>query len=56
MLIFPGPVSWGSRIHQLHLFRGVRLPNKCRRYDTKYDHKALGEVEYPFIAITPRST
>ena len=30
------PVSWGSRIHQLHLCRGVRpSPNECLGYDTK---------------------
>ena len=32
-----GPVSWGCRIHQLHLCRSVRPPppNECPRYDTK---------------------
>ena len=30
------PVSWGCRIHWLHLCRGVRTPpNECPRYDTK---------------------
>ena len=30
------PVSWGCRIHQLLLCRGVRPPsNKCPGYDTK---------------------
>ena len=35
---FPSPrlstVGWGCRIHQLHLCRGVRLP-ECPSYDTK---------------------
>ena len=54
-----GPVDWGCRIHWLHLCRWVRLPKKCPGYDTKLsdgDAGALGNVEYPFIAITPRST
>ena len=30
------PVSWGCRIHWLHLCRGVRPPpNECPGYDTK---------------------
>ena len=31
------PVSWGCRIHWLHLCRRVRTPppNECPRYDTK---------------------
>ena len=28
-------VSWGSRIHRLHLCRGVRLPKRVSWYDTK---------------------
>ena len=28
-------ISWGCRILQLHLCRGVRTSNKCPRYDTK---------------------
>ena len=32
---FTCPVSWGCRIHRLHLCRGVRPPNECPRYDTK---------------------
>ena len=36
------PVSWGCRIHQLHLCRGIRHPtNACPRYDTK---QSDGEV------------
>ncbi len=32
-------------------------PNKCLRYDSKLsDGRALGNVEYPFITITPRPT
>ena len=35
-------VGWGSRIHRLHLFRGVRpLPNECPWYGTK---RSDGEV------------
>ena len=30
-----GPIGWGSRIHRLHLYRGVRLHYKCPGYDTK---------------------
>ena len=30
------PVSWGCRIHWLHICRGVRPhPNECPEYDTK---------------------
>ena len=30
------PVSWGCRIHQLHLYRGIRLPpNGFPGYDIK---------------------
>ena len=37
-----GPVGWGSRIHQLHICRGVRTPrNECPRYDIK---QSDGEV------------
>ena len=36
------PVSWGCRIHWLHLCRGVRPPhNECPGYDTK---QSDGEV------------
>ena len=35
------PVGWSCRIHQLHLCRGVRPPNKCPGYDTK---QSDGEV------------
>ena len=38
----PGPVSWGCRIHQLLLCRGVRTTlNECPEYDTK---QSDGEV------------
>ena len=36
-----GSVSWGSRIHQLHLCRGVRH-NKCPGYDKQSDARVLG--------------
>ena len=41
-----GPVSWGCRKHQLHLCRGVRLPNECHGYGTKQsDSKASVMLE-----------
>ena len=52
----------GCRIHRLHLCWGVRIL-KYPRYDNKlFDGEApvitgaLGNVEYPFAAIAPRST
>ena len=30
-----GPVSWGCRIHRLHLCTGVKPLSKCPGYDTK---------------------
>ena len=60
------PVSWGCRIHWLHLCRGVRPPppNECPRYDTKQSDgervpavlELWGMRSTPFIAIAPRST
>ena len=58
------PVSWGCRIHWLHLHRGVRpFPNKCPGYDIKQSDGEVpvmlelwGNMEHPFIAITPMST
>ena len=45
---------------QLHLFRRARPPsNVCLGYDTKPSDgevPVLGNVEYPFTAITLRST
>ena len=39
---------------------GVRPPHECPGHDTKQSDSevpgALGNVEYPFIAIAPRST
>ena len=29
------PVRWGSRIHRLHLCKGVRTSNKCPVHGTK---------------------
>ena len=55
------PVDWEYRICWLHFYTGVRLPpNECPRYDTKSSDSMApvqdiwGNVEYPFIAITPR--
>ena len=56
---FHCPFGWGCRIHQLVLCWGVRLPhNEWPGYDTKQSDceiTALGNAEYPFIAIAPRS-
>ena len=30
-----GPITWGCRIHRLHLCREVRLPKRVSQYDTK---------------------
>ena len=37
----------------------LNSPNECPRYDTKQFHGeaiVMGNAEYPFIAIAPRST
>ena len=51
------PVSWDRRICQLLLCRWVR-PTPMNVLDMKLNSNtgALGNVEYLFIAITPRST
>ena len=41
MPIYICPVSWGCRIHWLHLCRGVRPPKRVSWYDTK---QSDGEV------------
>ena len=47
------PISWGSRIHRLHLRRGVRpTSNECPGYDIG----ALGNVEYIFHQNTILNT
>ena len=33
----------------------ITLPHECSQYDSKQSDGALGNVEYPFIAIVPRS-
>ena len=53
-----GLVGWGCRIHWLHLCRGVRLPQRVFWYMTRNNLSragALGNAEYSFIAIAPRS-
>ena len=58
------PVSWGCRLCLLHFCRGVIPPplNECPEYGTKlhlmvkFNPRTLGNMEYPFIAITPRFT
>ena len=53
-LILPCPVSWGCRIHWLHLCRGVRPPpNECPGYDTK---QSDGEVPATLELWGMRST
>ena len=48
-----GPISWGCRIHWLHLCREVRLH---QRVSIGFSNaKALGNAEYPFTAIGPWS-
>ena len=56
-------VGWGCRIHRLLHCRGVRLPQRISWYDTKTIWRwgssnvgALGDTDYSFIAIAPRST
>ena len=59
-----GPVSWGCRIPQLHLCRGVRLPppNECPEYNKQSDGETPVMLEIwkvqstPFIANAPWST
>ena len=49
-------------MHRLYLCKGVRSPNDCPWYDTKLSDDLaqkcwrFGILEYPFIAISPRST
>ena len=58
------PIGWGCRIHRLLLRRGVRLPHQwvsCIWHETIWwwgssNAGALGNTEYPFIAIARRST
>ena len=55
------PVSWGCRIHRLHLCRGVNPPpNECPECDTKpFDGEAPVTQELwgmRSIVIAPRST
>ena len=49
-----GPIILGCRIHQLHLCSGVRLPQKCPRYDTKQsDGEASVMLELWAVWSTP---
>ena len=58
--------SWGGGLKNIptaSLQRGKTPPNECPGYDTKQSDGevpvnagALGNAEYPFIAIAPRST
>ena len=55
-------VGWGSRIHSLHLCRGVRPPNECPDMTLIYiwwcgsTLRDLKNMKYPFTAITLRPT
>ena len=58
-----GPGDRGCRIHRLHICSRVRLPqrvssiwNKTIWWRGSSNAGALGNAEYPFIDITPRST
>ena len=55
VILLLGPVGWGCRIHQLHLYRGVRpLLNKCLGYDTKQsDGEASVMLELWRMQSTP---
>ena len=56
------PVTWGCRIHRLHLGRRIKLPQRVPwiYHKTIWSRNSslwvLGDVVYPFIAILPRST
>ena len=60
----PCPVGWVCRINRLHLCRVVRPPPQTSVLDMTLNNLmvcssnagALGNAEYPFIAIAPRST
>ena len=62
LICVDGPVGWGSRIYRLHLCRRGRLPQRMSRVWHKTiwwwgsSLNSLANVEYPFIAIAPRST
>ena len=57
------PIGWGCTIHRLLLCRGVRLPQRASKiwHQTVWwrgssNAGALGNTEYLFIAIAPRSS
>ena len=58
----PSLVGYSCRIQRLHLCRGVTPPPECPGYDIKQSDGEAStleiweNVEYPFIAITARST
>ena len=62
--LFICPVGWGCRIHRLHRCRGVRHPPPTSVLDMTLKQSdgevpavlEFKNVEYPFIAIAPRST
>ena len=57
------PVGWDYRIHRLQFCQGIRPPKRvsCIWHEKIWwrgssNAGALGNAEYPFIAIAPRST
>ena len=48
-----GPIGWGCRIPLLHLCTGVRLPNECPWYDTKYSDGETTATEIRKMRSTP---
>ena len=62
--VYPSPINWSCRIHQLHLCRGVRLLPPLNISWIWHQiiwwwgssPGALGNVEYSFIAVTYSST
>ena len=58
-----GPVDWGCRVYRLQLNRGIRLPQRVSWiwHETIWwwgssNTEDLGNAEYSFIVIAPRST
>ena len=53
-------VGWDSRIHRLHLWKGVKPCSECPGFETKQpwwgssNAGAWGNVEYPFTSIAPK--
>ena len=57
------PVGQGCRIHRLHFYCKTSTTNECPRFDTKQCDGEVplilglrGHVDYPFMALAPKST